>query len=55
MVSFIQESDNPFGLTNVGDVSKPTFADIDGDGDLDAFIEDKTVVEDSFDVFNADW
>jgi large repetitive protein len=31
-------STNPFGLTNVGIVSTPTFVDIDGDGDLDAFI-----------------
>ena len=29
---------NPFGLTPEGDSSIPTFADIDGDGDLDAFI-----------------
>jgi large repetitive protein len=29
---------NPFNLTDVGLVSKPTFVDIDGDGDLDAFI-----------------
>ena len=28
----------PFGLSDVGDRSKPTFADIDGDGDLDAFV-----------------
>src|SRR5689334_21889080 len=27
-----------FGLTNVGNCANPTFADIDGDGDLDAFI-----------------
>ncbi|MEH2233749.1 MAG: cadherin-like domain-containing protein [Nostoc sp.] len=32
------EATNPFGLTDVGNVSKPTFADIDGDGDLDAFV-----------------
>ena len=29
---------NPFGLTNVGSNSSPTFVDIDGDGDLDAFV-----------------
>jgi len=31
---------NPFGLTDVGSLSDPTFADIDGDGDLDAFVGD---------------
>ncbi|MBD1939003.1 FG-GAP-like repeat-containing protein [Microcoleus sp. FACHB-68] len=29
---------NPFNLTNVGFSASPTFADIDGDSDLDAFI-----------------
>ncbi len=29
---------NPFGLTNVGSYASPTFVDIDGDGDLDAFV-----------------
>jgi Ca2+-binding RTX toxin-like protein len=29
---------NPFGLANVGIAANPSFADIDGDGDLDAFI-----------------
>ncbi|WP_168537080.1 VCBS repeat-containing protein, partial [Anabaena sp. UHCC 0253] len=29
---------NPFGLTNVGGFAAPTFADIDNDGDLDAFV-----------------
>lgn len=29
---------NDFGLTNVGDSTKPTLDDIDGDGDLDAFV-----------------
>lgn len=29
---------NPFGLANVGYLAHPTFVDIDGDGDLDAFI-----------------
>ena len=32
---------NPFGLADVGDDSTPTFADLDGDGDLDAFIGEK--------------
>ncbi len=36
---FIQQASNPFGLTNVGSyTNNPTFADIDADGDLDAFI-----------------
>jgi Ca2+-binding RTX toxin-like protein len=29
---------NPFGLVDLGDFSAPTFVDIDGDGDLDAFV-----------------
>jgi hypothetical protein len=29
---------NPFGLTNVGFFLSPTFADADGDGDLDAWV-----------------
>ncbi|MDP2903294.1 MAG: hypothetical protein Q8N96_09340, partial [Methylovulum sp.] len=29
---------NPFGLTDVGVWASPDFADIDGDGDLDAFV-----------------
>ncbi len=36
--SFATVSDNPFGLTDVGFTSAPTFADLDGDGDLDAFV-----------------
>ena len=29
---------NPFGLSDVGSLASPAFVDIDGDGDLDAFI-----------------
>ncbi|MGD1716889.1 cadherin domain-containing protein, partial [Dapis sp. BLCC M172] len=36
--SFDAAKTNPFNLTNVGDESKPTFADLDNDGDLDAFV-----------------
>jgi large repetitive protein len=36
--SFAAPITNPFGLTDVGERSSPTFADIDGDGDLDAFV-----------------
>ncbi|MBW4662233.1 MAG: VCBS repeat-containing protein [Drouetiella hepatica Uher 2000/2452] len=36
--SFIVPSPDPFGLSDVGNLSSPTFADIDGDGDLDAFV-----------------
>jgi hypothetical protein len=36
--AFAAASDNPFGLTDVGSYSSPSFADLDGDGDLDAFI-----------------
>src|SRR6476661_10923499 len=36
--AFTFEATNPFGLTNVGSYAAPTFADIDGDGDLDAFV-----------------
>ncbi|MGF1939353.1 MAG: cadherin-like domain-containing protein [Nostoc sp. ChiQUE02] len=36
--SFTLEATNPFGLTNVGLSAKPTFADIDNDGDLDVFV-----------------
>ena len=39
--SFDSVQTNPFGLTNVGRFSKPTFADIDGDGDLDAFVGER--------------
>jgi hypothetical protein len=36
--AFAASSANPFGLADVGDLASPDFADIDGDGDLDAFI-----------------
>jgi hypothetical protein len=36
--AFAPSSANPFGLADVGDFNSPAFADIDGDGDLDAFI-----------------
>ena len=35
---FAVASTNPFGLTDVGSRASPTLVDIDGDGDLDAFI-----------------
>ncbi|PXX12816.1 VCBS repeat protein [Nitrosomonas ureae] len=35
---FAAASINPFGLSDVGSNAKPTFADTDGDGDLDAFV-----------------
>ncbi|MGD1806092.1 Ig-like domain-containing protein [Dapis sp. BLCC M126] len=38
--TFTEEPDN-FGLINVGGAAAPTFADIDGDGDLDAFIGER--------------
>ncbi|MBX9256369.1 putative Ig domain-containing protein, partial [Desmonostoc muscorum CCALA 125] len=36
--TFTKEATNPFGLTNLAYSAKPTFADIDNDGDLDAFV-----------------
>ncbi|MBP2295727.1 beta strand repeat-containing protein [Azospirillum rugosum] len=36
--SFTLAGTNPFGLGNAGGYTKPTFEDIDGDGDLDALI-----------------
>ena len=36
--AFAAASANPFGLADVGFNSSPTFADLDGDGDLDTFI-----------------
>jgi len=35
---FAASSTNPFGLSDVGALASPTFVDIDGDGDLDAFV-----------------
>ncbi|NET42696.1 hypothetical protein [Okeania sp. SIO2B3] len=35
---FLSPTTNPFGLKDVGSNAVPTFADIDGDGDSDAFI-----------------
>ncbi|MEQ1816430.1 MAG: VCBS repeat-containing protein, partial [Nitrosomonas sp.] len=35
---FTFTSINPFGLSNVGGFANPTFGDIDGDGDLDAYV-----------------
>ena len=35
---FAAASTNPFGLSNVDNFARPTFADIDGDGDFDAFV-----------------
>jgi hypothetical protein len=36
--AFAAPTTNPFGLTSVGDASAPALADVDGDGDLDAFV-----------------
>jgi hypothetical protein len=36
--AFAASSANPFGLANVGRSASPAFADLDGDGDLDAFV-----------------
>lgn len=38
---FAAASVNPFGLTDVGVNANPAFADLDGDGDLDAFVGEK--------------
>ncbi len=38
--SFAAPVANPFGLSNVGFFANPTLADVDGDGDLDAFVSD---------------
>jgi hypothetical protein len=39
--AFAAPSTSPYGLTDVGGSASPSFADIDGDGDLDAFIGDR--------------
>ncbi|MES2943071.1 MAG: FG-GAP-like repeat-containing protein, partial [Pseudomonadota bacterium] len=36
--SFVSIGSNPYGFTDVGTSATPSFADIDGDGDLDIFI-----------------
>ncbi len=36
--AFAPSTTNPFGLSDIGTNSSPSFADIDGDGDLDAFV-----------------
>ena len=36
--AFAKASENPYGLSDVGSRSSPSWADLDGDGDLDAFI-----------------
>ena len=38
---FRTPSTNPFGLTDPGSNTSPTFADIDNDGDLDAFVGER--------------
>ncbi len=40
-ISFKSYITNPFGLTDVGDYASPTLADVDGDGDLDAFVGER--------------
>lgn len=36
--TFAARQTNPFGLTTVGNYSSPAFADLDGDGDQDAYV-----------------
>ena len=40
--AFAAPSSNPFGLADVGSYATPDFADVDGDGDADAFIGELT-------------
>lgn len=40
--AFAPSTSNPFGLADVGSYAIPRFADIDGDGDLDAFVGNST-------------
>ena len=40
--NFVAAVNNPFGLSDVGNFANPTFVDIDGDGDLDAFVGDES-------------
>jgi hypothetical protein len=40
--AFAAPSTNPFGLANVGAQAAPAFADLDGDGDLDAFVGERS-------------
>ena len=35
---FAAAATDPFGLSDVGSYASPSFADLDGDGDLDAFV-----------------
>jgi hypothetical protein len=37
-MTFAAAALNPFGLADVGAFSSPSFADLDGDGDLDAVV-----------------
>ena len=40
-VFILSTSQSPFGLFDIGDRSSPTFVDIDGDGDFDAFVGER--------------
>lgn len=51
--NFVFQSINPFGITSPGNTStftptRPTFADIDNDGDMDLFTGDKTTNQVSY-------
>lgn len=41
VANFASPVTNPFGLSQVNHAACPTFADIDGDGDLDAFVGER--------------